>query len=149
MRRITSSVWLTHGPRPFRKSRHVLEPWVIGRSLAHHHSLSVASFVFIFGLLLMIRIDLWAALFLLKTGFSLFRNKRFALDEMFQWNASKFAIFYVPENPSNFFVFIFGLLLMISISEVPFFVENRILIRNFFLHGLLHWTLDRPDPIIL
>ena len=52
MRRITSSVWLTHGPRPFRKSRHVLEPWVIGRSLAHHHSLSVASFVFIFGLLL-------------------------------------------------------------------------------------------------
>ena len=51
MRRITSSVWLTHGPRPFRKSRHVLEPWVIGRSLAHHHSLSVASFVFIFGLL--------------------------------------------------------------------------------------------------
>ena len=26
---------------------------------------------------------------------SLFRNKRFALNEMFQWNASKFAVFYV------------------------------------------------------
>ena len=28
-------------------------------------------------------------------GKSLFRNKRFVLNEMFQWNASKFAIFYV------------------------------------------------------
>ena len=26
---------------------------------------------------------------------SLFINKRFALNEMFQWNASKFAVFYV------------------------------------------------------
>ena len=26
---------------------------------------------------------------------TLFRNKKFVLNEMFQWNASKFAIFYV------------------------------------------------------
>ena len=31
----------------------------------------------------------------LESLFSLFRNKRFALNEMFQRNASKFAIFYV------------------------------------------------------
>ena len=30
-----------------------------------------------------------------KHSFALFRNKRFALNEMFQRNASKFAIFYV------------------------------------------------------
>ena len=30
-----------------------------------------------------------------ETQHSLFRNKRFALNEMFQQNASKFAIFYV------------------------------------------------------
>ena len=30
-----------------------------------------------------------------KTERSLFRKKRFALNEMFKWNASKFAIFYV------------------------------------------------------
>ena len=34
-------------------------------------------------------------------------NKRFALNEMFQRNASKFAIIYVQENPRNFFCFVF------------------------------------------
>ena len=35
---------------------------------------------------------------------ALFRNKRFMLDEMFQQNASKFAIFLEYENPCNFFI---------------------------------------------
>ena len=34
-------------------------------------------------------------------------NKRFVLNEMFQRNASKFAIFYVYENPGSFFRFSF------------------------------------------
>ena len=39
---------------------------------------------------------------------TLFRNKRFALNEMFQRNASKFAIFYVVyENHVVLFVFHF------------------------------------------
>ena len=37
----------------------------------------------------------------------LFRNKRFLLDEMFQWNASKFAIFIEKENQCSFFRFSF------------------------------------------
>ena len=36
---------------------------------------------------------------------ALFINKRFALNEMFQRNASKFAIYYVKENPCSFFRF--------------------------------------------
>ena len=38
--------------------------------------------------------------------FPLFRNKRFALNEMFQRNASKFAISYAYENPHSFLFFI-------------------------------------------
>ena len=41
------------------------------------------------------------------TVYPLFRNKRFALNKMFQPNASKFAIFYVPETPCSFFRFSF------------------------------------------
>ena len=37
----------------------------------------------------------------------LFINKRFALNKMFQQNASKFAIFYVQENTCSFFRFSF------------------------------------------
>ena len=37
----------------------------------------------------------------------LFRNKRFMLDEMFQRNVSKFAIFLEYENPHSFFHFSF------------------------------------------
>ena len=43
---------------------------------------------------------------------SLFRKKRFMLNEMFQKNASKFAIFFRYENPHSFFIsccFIFSL----------------------------------------
>ena len=36
---------------------------------------------------------------------SLFRNKRFMLDEMTWQNASKFAIFYIYENPKLIFPF--------------------------------------------
>ena len=36
---------------------------------------------------------------------SLFRKKRFMLDEKFQRNASKFDIFYIYENPKLFFPF--------------------------------------------
>ena len=36
---------------------------------------------------------------------SLFRNKRFMLDEMFQQNASKFAIFFGIRKPKQFFSF--------------------------------------------
>ena len=38
---------------------------------------------------------------------TLFRNKRFMLDEMLQRNASKFAILLEYENPSSFFRFSF------------------------------------------
>ena len=41
-----------------------------------------------------------------KTWGALFRNKRFMLDEMFQRNASKFAIFLEYENPCSFFHFV-------------------------------------------
>ena len=40
-------------------------------------------------------------------AYTLFRNKRFALNELFQRNASKFAIFYIYENPCSFFRFSF------------------------------------------
>ena len=39
--------------------------------------------------------------------FTFFRNKRFALNEMFQRYASKFAIFYAKENVCIFFCFSF------------------------------------------
>ena len=42
-----------------------------------------------------------------KMDIPLFRNKRFALNEMFQRTASKFPIFYVKENSRSFFVFHF------------------------------------------
>ena len=37
----------------------------------------------------------------------LFRNKRFMIDEVFQQNASKFAIFLEYKNPHSFFHFSF------------------------------------------
>ena len=36
----------------------------------------------------------------------LFRNKRFMLDEVTWWNASKFGIFYIYENPKSLFSFL-------------------------------------------
>ena len=38
----------------------------------------------------------------------LFRKKRFMLDEKFQWNASKFVIFYMYRNPELLFLFFFS-----------------------------------------
>ena len=40
-----------------------------------------------------------------RCDITLFRNKRFMLDEMTRWNASKFAIFYIYENPKLLFPF--------------------------------------------
>ena len=50
---------------------------------------------------------------------TLFRNKRFMLDEMIQRNASKFAIFYVYENPYSFFRFSFRVSFLFSTNECP------------------------------
>ena len=47
----------------------------------------------------------WSLDFSLFINKALFRNKRFVLDEMTQWNASKFAIFYIYENPKLLFPF--------------------------------------------
>ena len=47
---------------------------------------------------------------------SLFRNKRFMLDEMTWQNASKFAIFYIYENPKLIFPFFVTLFLPFSMS---------------------------------
>ena len=40
--------------------------------------------------------------------YTLLRNKRFMLDEMTQRSASKFAIFYIYENPKLLFDFSFS-----------------------------------------
>ena len=47
---------------------------------------------------------------------TLFRNTRFMLDEMFQRNASKFAIFYIYENPKLFFISCY---IIYSLNECP------------------------------
>ena len=41
-------------------------------------------------------------------------NKRFALNEMFQRNASKLAILYIQENPHSFFRFSFHTTLLMN-----------------------------------
>ena len=43
----------------------------------------------------------------IRNVLSLFRNKRFTLDEMTQQNASKFAILLEYEDPNSFFHFSF------------------------------------------
>ena len=53
----------------------------------------------------------------------LFRNKRFALNEMFQQNASKFAIFYVYENPYSFFRFSFRATLYFYLMNALIYVD--------------------------
>ena len=54
----------------------------------------------------------------------LFRNKRFALNEMFQQNASKFAIFYVYENPCSFFRFSFHATLSFYLMKALVYVGH-------------------------
>ena len=50
---------------------------------------------------------------------SLLINKWFALNEMFQQNASKFAIFYVEENPPrSFFRFSFRATLFFPLINI-------------------------------
>ena len=46
---------------------------------------------------------------------SLFRKKRFMLDEKFQRNTSKFAIFYIYKNPKLLFPFLFFVILAQSV----------------------------------
>ena len=61
---------------------------------------------------------------------ALFRYKRFALNEMFQRNASKFAIFYVQENPCSLFRFSFRAILYFYLMNVL----HRSLRDCFFQH---------------
>ena len=67
---------------------------------------------------------------------TLFRNKMFALNEMFQRNASKFAIFYVEQNLSSFlrlsfratlYFYLMNALVYVNIDPKPFWT-------NFLLH---------------
>ena len=58
-----------------------------------------------------------------KDGSALFRNKRFALNEMFQRNTSKFAIFYVSLNPCSFFRFSFRATLYFYLMNALVYVD--------------------------
>ena len=57
---------------------------------------------------------------------SLFRNKRFILDEMTQQNASKFAIFLEYENPCSFFCYF-----IFSPNECPGLCRHNNVKSNF------------------
>ena len=56
---------------------------------------------------------------------TLFRNKRFMLDEMSQRNASKFAIFLEHENPCSFFRFSFRATLIFFPPNALVYVDIR------------------------
>ena len=56
---------------------------------------------------------------------TLFRKKRFMLDEMFQWNTSKFAIFHIYENPKSFFPFHSTLFFPLMNALALVYVDNR------------------------
>ena len=51
---------------------------------------------------------------------------RFLLDEKFQRNASKFAIFYIYENPSSFFRFSFRATLYIYLMNALVYVKHKL-----------------------
>ena len=59
-----------------------------------------------------------------KIAPTLFRNKRFMLDEKFQGNASKFAIFLENENLHSFFHFSF-LATVFFPNECPGLCQHR------------------------
>ena len=61
--------------------------------------------------------------FLINILSTLFRNKRFMLDEMFQWNASKFAILLEYENPCSFFHFSFSETLYFYLMNTLVYVD--------------------------
>ena len=54
---------------------------------------------------------------------SLFRKKRFMLDENFQQNASEFVIFYIHENPKLLFLFLFHATLFFSLMNALVYVN--------------------------
>ena len=54
---------------------------------------------------------------------SLFRNKKFMLDEMTQRNTSKFVIFLEYENPGSFFRFSFRAFLSFYFMNAPVYVD--------------------------
>ena len=54
---------------------------------------------------------------------TLFRKKRFMLDEMTQRNTSKFAIFMEYENPPSFFHFSFCATLFFSLMNALVYVD--------------------------
>ena len=56
---------------------------------------------------------------------SLFRNKRFMLDEMTYRNASKFAIFLEYENPYSFFLFFISCYFTFLPNECPGLCQHR------------------------
>ena len=61
-----------------------------------------------------------------RKNHTLFRNKRFALNEMFQPNASKFAIFYIYENLAK---------TLISFFRFSFHATLFFSLMNALLHG--------------
>ena len=57
--------------------------------------------------------------------FTLFRNKRFMLDEMTKRNALKFAIFYIYENPNLLFSFFNSSYFIYFPNECPGLCQHR------------------------
>ena len=57
--------------------------------------------------------------------FSLFRNKRFLLDDLTQQTTSKFAIFLEYEKPHSFFHFLFRATLFFSQMNTLVYVEMK------------------------
>ena len=58
---------------------------------------------------------------------SLLRNKKFMLDEMTRRNASKFAIFYIYENPKLLLPFFISCYFTFSPNEYPgLFIDQGI-----------------------
>ena len=56
-------------------------------------------------------------------GATLFRNKRFALNEMIQRNASKFAILLEYQNPHTFFRISFHATLIFPLMNAMVYVD--------------------------
>ena len=57
------------------------------------------------------------------SSISLFRNKKFMLDEMALWKDSKFAILLEYENPRSFFHYFFCATLFFSLMNALVFVN--------------------------
>ena len=54
---------------------------------------------------------------------TLLRNKKFMLDEMTRQNASKFAIFYIYENPNLLFPFFISCYFSFSLMNAQVYVQ--------------------------